>query len=294
MNYRRQLNLLLLPYAIGIVLLVIIPALLAFGMAFFEYNGLTAPRFVGGLNFLLVYTNELFNLSVINSLALVVLPAPLRLLGAYGMALLLWRGGRFLAFFRSLVFIPNIVPPAAYALAWLWILNPLFGPLNLTLRAAGIDAPHWLIEPEWAKVGLALASLWQIGEGFLVSLAALSDIPREVEDAARVDGANTRQLLTEIVTPMLSPILLILVLRDAILLLQESFTPVFLMTQGDPYYATYTLPYFIYEQGIGLLSFGTASAAIWVLYALSGMVVVALYFIGTQWGVATTEETLVL
>jgi multiple sugar transport system permease protein len=186
------------------------------------------------------------------------------------------------------------MPNAAYALAWLWILNPLFGPLNLTLRAVGLDAPAWLVESEWAKIGLALATLWQIGEGFLVSLAALHDIPKDMEDAARVDGANSFQYVSNIVLPMVSPILLILLLRDAILLMQESFVSTYLITDGGPYYATYTLPYFVHEHAFALHSFGTAGAALWVLYGLAGAVVLALYVLGKSWGVATDDDALVL
>lgn len=293
-NYRSRLYLLLLPYVIGTFFLVVLPALFSFGLAFFSYDTVSPPEWVGWLNFRLVYYDELFVLSVVNSLALVVLPAPLRLVGAFVLALLLWRGGKALGFFRSTIFLPSVMPTAAYALAWLWILNPLFGPLNLILRAFGVDAPAWLVEPEWAKIGLSLALLWQIGEGFLVSLAALYDIPQDVEDAARVDGANSFQFVSEIVIPMVSPILLILLLRDAILLLQESFVTTYLITDGGPYYSTFTLPYFVHEQAFALYSFGTAGAALWLLYGLAGVLVLGLLILGKSWGVATDEEALVL
>jgi multiple sugar transport system permease protein len=263
-------------------------------MAFFQYDGLSTPRWVGSLNFLLVYTDELFALSVQNSLALILLPVPLRVTGALLLALLMRRGGRLLNFFRSILFLPSVIPSAAYALAWLWILNPLFGPLNLFLQALGVTPPTWLADPLWAKPGLILASFWLIGEGFLVSLAALYDIPRELEDAARTDGANSFQLFSHVILPLIAPILLLLIFRDAILTFQESFVFAFLMTGGGPYYATYTLPYFVYEQSFDLLSFGTASAALWVMYALTGLIVIALYTIARQWGVATTEESMLL
>ncbi len=102
------------------------------------------------------------------------------------------------------------------------------------------------------------------------------------------------QLFSYVTLPLIAPILLLLGLRDAILTFQESFVSTLLMTGGGPYYATYTLPYFIYEQSFDLLSFGTASAALWVLYGLTGLVVVGLYVVAQQWGVGTTEEHLVL
>ena len=294
LSYQQRLRLLLLPYLIGILLLVALPALLSFGLAFFRYDALSPPTWLGTLNFLLVTTDELFLLSIQNSLALVILPVPLRVLGAFLLAVLLRRNGRFLNWFRASVYLPSVLPTAAYALAWLWILNPIFGPMNLLLQALGVAPPAWFADAQWAKPGLLLLSLWQIGEGFLVCLAALQDIPSAVEDAALVDGANRVQRFFYLTLPLMAPILLLLTFRDAILTLQESFTTIFLLTGGGPYYATYTLPMLIYEQGFGLLLFGAASAALWVLYALTGLIVLALYLIARQWQIGTTEETFAL
>ncbi|MFW6096705.1 MAG: carbohydrate ABC transporter permease, partial [Chloroflexota bacterium] len=229
-----------------------------------------------------------------NSLALVILPVPLRVLGAFLLARLMQRGGRWLPWFRAAVYLPSVIPTAAYALAWLWILNPLYGPLNMLLRAAGVAGPAWLAEPAWAKPGLVLMFLWQIGEGFLVSLAVLQDLPLEIEDAARIDGAGAWNVLRYVMLPLAAPILLLLMFRDAILTFQESFVAIMLMTQGGPYYATFTLPLFVYEQAFDLLAFGTASAALWVMYLLTGLIVLLLYVIARQWQIGATEETFVL
>lgn len=183
---------------------------------------------------------------------------------------------------------------AAYALAWLWLLNPLFGPVNLLLRLVGLDPPAWFVDPVWAKPALILLSLWQIGEGFLVSLAALHDMPAEIEDAARIDGAGAWRIFRHITLPILSPILLLLAFRDAILTFENAFAATTFTTGGGPYYATYTLPMFIYEQGFDLHNFGVASVALWVLYLLTGLIVLFLYLIARQWDIGTTEETFVL
>lgn len=294
LSYERRLRLLLLPYQIGIVVLFVIPALLAFAIAFFRYDGLSAPQFSGALNFLLVYTDELFTLSVQNSLAFVILPVPLRVLGAFLLARLLLRHGRFLNWIRGAIYLPSVIPGAVYALVWLWVLNPLYGPLNLLLAAVGLAPPNWLADVQWAKPGIVLALLWQIGEGFIVSLAALHDIPAELEDAAKVDGAGAWGVLWYIMLPLVAPILLLLMFRDAVLLLHESFTTIWMMTQGGPYYASYTLPLFIYEQGFDLLSFGTAGAALWILYLLVGLIVVLLYLVARQWNVGVTEDHFLL
>lgn len=290
--HHTRLRLLLLPYLAGIVVLFLLPALLSFGLAFFQYDALNPPRFVGTLNFRLAFTDGLFQLSIQNTLAYVILPVPIRIFGAFLCARLFLHGGRFINWARGAILLPGIIPGAAFALAWLWILNPLFGPLNLTIRAIGLVPPNWLADAQWAKPGIVLALLWLIGEGFLVSLAALYDIPPQLEEAAEVDGATTWQTFWYVILPIIAPILLILMFRDAVLLLQESFTTVWLMTQGGPYYATFTLPQFIYEQGFGLLSFGTASAALWALYLLTGAIVIMLYLVARQWRIGATDGIL--
>jgi multiple sugar transport system permease protein len=293
-NYQTRLRLLLLPYASGIVVLVLIPAIISFGLAFFHYDGLSPPRWAGNLNFILAYTDELFNLSLQNSLALIILPIPLRVFGAFLVARLMQRNGRLINWLRATIYLPSAIPGAAYALAWLWIFNPLYGPLNLLLQSIGLVPPAWLVDPGWAKPALILMSFWQIGEGFLVSFAALQDMPPQLEDAAKIDGAGTWGILRHITLPLVAPILLLLTFRDAILSFQESFTYILLMTNGGPYYSTYTLPLFVYEQGFDLLQFGVASAALWVMYAVTGLIVVFLYIIARQWNIGTTDETFVL
>lgn len=291
--YNRRLRLLLLPYAAGIVLLFAVPALVSFALAYFRYDGLGAPRFVGLLNFILATTDELSGLSIANSLALVLLPVPVRVTGAF---LLAWlaRSGRLSGLLRAAVFLPAAVPASAFALAWLWILNPLYGPLNGLLGGLGLGQPGWLADSQWARPGIILSLLWLVGEGFLVALAALYDVPRDLEEAAVVDGAGAQGVMRHVLLPLLAPVLLLLAARDAVLLLQESFTQTWLLTQGGPYYATYSLPQFVYEAAFDRLDFGVASAALWALYALTGLLLVLVYIVARQWNVGTSEEDFLL
>jgi multiple sugar transport system permease protein len=290
-SYLTKTHLLLLPYFLGILFLVLIPAGISFSMAFFHYDGITQPRWAGTLNFILAYTDDLFLLSLRNSLALIILPAPLRVIGAFLAAYLLRGNGKFLHWLRAFVYFPTIIPTVAFSLAWLWILNPLFGPVNLFLNAFGLFTPGWFADAQWAKPALVLMSFWQIGEGFLVSVAALQDVPADLDDAAKLDGASSFQIFSKIYLPLMMPILIFLVFRDTIVALQESLATILITTMGAPYYATFTLPLFIYEKAFDLLSFGTASAAMWIMYFLTGIIVLCLYYISRQWNIDITDET---
>lgn len=291
--YARKLRLFLIPYALGLILLYVVPAFLSFGLAFFRYDALEPPRFSGLLNFTLAFTDALFNLSVANSLALVLLPVPLRVFGAF-LAARLARSGSLRHLLRAAVFLPAAIPASAFALAWLWILNPLYGPFNRLLAGLGFGAPGWLADPQWARPGIALALLWLIGEGFLVCLAALHDVPQDLEDAAAVDGAGSWGIMRHVLLPLLAPILLLLLARDAVILLQESFAFTWLLTGGGPYYATFTLPQFIYEAAFDRLDFGVASAALWALYLVTGLLLALVYIVARQWQVGLSEEEFLL
>jgi multiple sugar transport system permease protein len=143
LSYPQRLRL-LLPFALGMVVLYLLPASISFGLAFFKYHALSPPRWVGHLNFILVFTDELFTLSVRNSLALILLPVPLRVFGDFLLANFMKGDGRFLGWLRGLVFLPSVIPSAVFALGWLWILNPLNDPLNMLLTAC--------LSQRWIKV----------------------------------------------------------------------------------------------------------------------------------------------
>lgn len=276
--------LLLGPYAVGTVVLVVLPAVLTFGMAFTHYDALSTPIFAGLANFRELRTDPHLPASVEASLHFVALAVPLRLLGALALALLLARRRAGTAFFRTAVYLPTLIPDVAYALIWLWILNPLHGPLNGVLAGLGLVGPEWLLQPGTARLSIVMMSTLQIGEGFVVLLAALQGIPREYLDAAAVDGATPTQTFRWLVLPLLGPWLLLLVLRDALMSLQYTFTPALVMTQGGPYYATLYLPLLVYEYAFGEFRFGTGATVMLLMFAGLAFLLGLLYLLVRRWG----------
>jgi multiple sugar transport system permease protein len=274
----------LAPYLVGMAALVVLPAALGLPLAFFDYDAIRPPEFVGLDNFRDLWRDPIFRLSVQNTAIFVAIAVPARVLGALLLALLLARPFRGSGGYRAAVYLPTVVPDIAWALVWLWILNPLYGPLNLLLGQLGLPQPAWMLEEGQARVAIALMLGWQVGEAFVVLLAALGDIPEEVLEQSAVDGASPFQTLLRVTLPLLAPILLILLLEDTILLMQTSFVPAQIVGRdGGPNYATTFLPFYAYVNAFSYFRFGYAAAMTWVLYGLTAAALVVQYRLAVRW-----------
>jgi multiple sugar transport system permease protein len=278
-SWRAGLWLMLAPYLLGTLLLVALPALLSAALAFTAYDALSPPVFVGFDNFRFLAADPIVPTAFLNSALFVLLAVPLRLLAALGLALLLLRPRRGVGAYRSAIYVPTVIPDVAYALVWLWILNPLYGPLNLALEAIGLPTPAWLADAATARFPFVLMALLQIGEGFVVLLAALRGLPREHFDAAAVDGAGTWTTLRSLTLPLLLPWLALLTCRDILLSVQYTFTPAYVMTGGDPYYATLFLPLLMYEEAFDRFRFGPGSALMLIVFLVSAALIGGLYLL---------------
>lgn len=275
-TYDGQVWLFLIPFLFGSLLLVALPALVSMGIAFTHYNAIEPPRWVGLENFRRLLDSPLARLSLRNSLQFLFLAVPMRLLGALSLALLLQRGGRLFSGSRAAAYLPTIIPEGAYALLWLWILNPLFGPLNLALGWLGLPQPQWLVEPEATRMAFVFMALFTIGEGMVVLLVGLRTIPKAYYEAAKVDGASALYTFARITLPLLMPWLLLLTLRDLVVSLQNTFIASFVITYGGPYYATTYVPLLLYELAFDFFDFGLAAALLVVSYILTGLLVVGI------------------
>ncbi|MBC8099211.1 MAG: sugar ABC transporter permease [Armatimonadetes bacterium] len=283
--YQRALRWLITPYLIGVLLLVIIPAALSFFLAFNDYDALAAPSWVGLKNFKdLLTIDEIFPIAIRNSLLYAALSVPMRVLGALALALLFQQRRRGVGVYRIAVYLPTVIPDVAYALVWLWIFNPIYGPLNQLLAVVGIQGPAWLVKGDSALLAIVIMSVFQLGEGFVVLLAGLNDIPGDYYEAAKVDGGGGWATFRYITFPLIRPWLMLLTLRDITLSVQNSFTPAYLMTGGGPYYATTFLPLMMYEEAFDRFRFGVGSA-IMVFVVLGILVILFLvYRLLRGWG----------
>ena len=275
----------LVPFLVGMIILVVGPTLAALPLALTRYNGIQSPDFIGLQNFRELTSDPIFRKALTNSLVFMLIASPLRLIGALGFALLLNRPGRGVGAARVAVYLPTVVPDIAWALVWLWILNPLFGPLNQLLSLLGLPGPAWGVE-EWpARMAIIIMIVWQLGEGFILTLAALQDVPQEYYDQSAVDGSSTVQSFARITLPLIAPLLLIFLMRDTILTLQSNFVPALTVTKGGPNYATTYLPLYIYTNAFDYLRFGYAAAMNTSLIGITGLLLLIQYRLARRWSI---------
>ncbi len=262
------------PFLAGVAVLVVAPALVTLAMSLFEWDLLQPARFLGLGNFRELVGDAAFRASLRNSLIYVVIAVPLRVVIALGLALLLHRRIRGVGVERSAVFFPTVIPDVAYALLWLWILNPLYGPLNLLLGALGLPTPSWLSASASARWGVIIMGLFLIGEGFLIALAARRAVPDELYDMASASGAGPWSRFARVTLPLMTPALLLMAARDTILSFQATFVPALLVTEGGPPpYGTTYLPLFVYRNAFEYLRYGYASAATVLMFVLTASIV---------------------
>jgi multiple sugar transport system permease protein len=281
---RRVLWLMATPFLLGVSTLVLMPALGSLAMSFFEWDLVRPPRFVGAANLRELAGDPVFRISLRNSLLYAATAVPLRLLGALGLSLVLHRRGRLRATGRVAALIPTVIPDPAYALIWLWILNPLYGPLNLSLGAAGLPTPAWLSQGTPARWAVVIMGAFQLGEGLLIALIARSQVPEELHEIAAISGAGRWSRFVRVTLPIMAPALLLIVGRDTILSLQATFAPALIVTGGGPPpYATTYLPLFVFRNAFEYLRYGYASAATAVMLLLTASILWVQYRAVVWW-----------
>ncbi len=287
-----MLWLMLTPFLLGLTVLVAVPALATFGLALTDYDLIRSPDFVGLGNFRELVDDRIFRIALVNSLVFAAVAVPLRLAAALGLALLLHRGGRGVGVARSAVVLPTIVPELAYGLLWLWLLNPLYGPINGLLTLGGENGatifgrlpPQWLTDPNDARIAMVLLSLFTIGEGFVLLLVARRAVPNDLYELAALEDATWWDVFRRITLPLMLPVIVLLALRDVVLSLQLNLIPALVVTDGGPPdYGTTYLGLFVYRNGFEYLRYGYAAAATLFLVLTTAVIVVVQLWLLRRW-----------
>ncbi|HKC76225.1 MAG TPA: sugar ABC transporter permease [Chloroflexota bacterium] len=265
------------PWLLGLLIFTLYPLVMTVYYGFTDFDGLTFPPHWRGLgNYVTLFTRDPeFWPAVANTIWWAVFSVPLGVIAGVLLALLLNLRVRGIGVYRTLFYMPSLVPAVGSSLLFLWMFNPGGGLINGFLGALGLGQPGWFSDPLWAKPALLIQSLWGVGGGMIIYLAGLKDIPKELYEAAAIDGANALRQLRHITLPMLTPTIffnLVLGTINAfsffVQALVVSSTPASLgggggdgvTNVGGPVDSTLLYSVYVYQQIFGNFQFGYAAA----------------------------------
>ncbi|MGC3993849.1 MAG: sugar ABC transporter permease [Propionicimonas sp.] len=262
------------PGMVFVLGLSIFPAGWAFVLSLQKWNGFSTPKFVGLKNYTTLVSDAEFAQAVTQTGLFVLLFVPASVLAGLFLAVALNRQIRFIGFYRTAIFVPFVASAAATGILSTYLFSPQYGLVNNVLRVFGIPAQGWLEDPRQAMLVIAIMSLWgQAAFTTVIYLAALQDIPAELLEAAKVDGANPWQAFWRVVWPELAPVTVFVTIWQVIGAIQL-FDLVYTTTRGGPLDATKTIVYFLWEKAFKGLEFGYGSAAAYVLFLITLLITI--------------------
>lgn len=261
------------PTLIGLVVLSLGPFFASLYLGFTDFPGIKPPTWIGLDNYVRMFTRDgLFIKSLTVTSYYTFVSVPLSLLAGFLVAVLLNQQVRGIVWYRSVWYMPTLVPAVANAVLWRWLLNKDFGLLNIALRSIGIVGPGWLIDPKWTVPSLILISLWGVGGAMLVNLAGLQGVPQHLYEAVEIDGGNFWDKFRHVTIPMVSPIIFFNLVMGIIGSFQ-AFNLVYVLfrvtdstgSTAGPDNAGLFYVLYLYRNAFQWFKMGYASALAWIL-----------------------------
>jgi len=292
--------LLMSPWLVGFSVFFGYPLVMSAYLSLNHYDLLSPPRWIGLANYRYLFGEDAqVGPAIKNTLWMIAVLVPLQVLFALGVALMLARARQGIGFFRTVFYLPALTPPVAATLGFVYILNPVTGPVNNILKHIGINGPLWFQDPAWAKPSLVLLGLWGVGNTMVIFLAAVLDVPTHLYESAELDGANWLQRLRWVTLPTISPVILFAVILGVIQGLQY-FTQAYVAGNiasgqasqagdvssvgfGYPEDSTLFYPVLLYQHGFSDFQMGYASAMAMLLLAVSFAVTLVIVLNSRRW-----------
>lgn len=254
------------PWLAGFLLFTAWPFIRSVYLSFTRFDIVSAPSWVGLANYRVLLTqDEIFWKAAVVTLKYAAIAVPLGIVTGVSLALLLNANVAGISVYRTIFFLPSIVPAVATSVVFMWILNPQIGLVNGILARFGIVGPAWLADVKWAFWSLVMMSLWGVGGSMVIYLAGLKDIPAHLYEAAVIDGAGPWQRMWRITLPMLTPVIFFNLVMGVIGAFQY-FTQAYIMTGGGPQDSTRFYALYLFDRAFRYLDMGYASAMAWVLF----------------------------
>lgn len=282
------------PWVIGFLVFSLYPILCSAYYSFCDFNIFSPPKWVGLANYKELLQDTKFYKSLYNTLYMVIIGTPVNIVVALLLAVLLNQKIKGVSIFRTIFYLPSIVPSVASSMLWLWILNPRAGILNSILKALGMSQPNWLMDPDWTKPALVIMSIWGVGSMMIVFLASLQDVPRSLYEAADLDGANAIDKFFHITLPSISPVIFFQLIMSVINYFQY-FTQAYLLINGSstgsglngvsggPENSMLFYSLYLYHNAFGYFKMGKASAMAWILFLIVVTVTAIIFKTQDKW-----------
>lgn len=270
------------PWLIGFCILTLYPFLVSFIYSFTEYD-MFHIRFTGLKNYISIFTNDTtFIGSLVKTLLYTAISVPLKLCMALFVALMLNQLRRLKGVYYTVFYLPSILGSSVgLAILWKYIFKK-DGLLNILLSAINISGPNWLGNPDLVLYVMMLLPLWQMGAPMVLFLAALKNVPADIMEAARIDGAKPFQIFKNITLPMISPIIFFNIIMQTIEIIQL-FTPAYLITKGGPMKQTYLYSLYLYDTAFRDMRIGYASSLSWILFIIIITFTLVFFSLSKKW-----------
>ncbi|HEY3283283.1 MAG TPA: sugar ABC transporter permease [Armatimonadota bacterium] len=256
------------PWLIGLGTFLLYPIVASFYYSLCDYSVLERPVFIGLANYQQLMQDEVFWKALGNTLYYAGFSLPLGLILALSLAVLLNTGVKGMPIYRTIFFVPSMVPTVALAILWLWIFNGQYGVLNFFLAFFGVKGPGWLSDPAWSKPALVLLAMWGVGNAVVIYLAGLQDVPVHLYEAADLDGASAWQKVRHVTLPMVSPVIQFNLIMGVIGTFQIFAVPYVMAPGGQPARSAYMYSVYLYDNAFQYLKMGYASAMAWMLFVM--------------------------
>ena len=271
----------ILPWLIGLLVFVAFPMIFSLGMSLFDWDIVGDRIFIGLKNYIDMFHDELFYHSLKVTFQYAVILVPLNVGLGLALALLLNKPLKCLGAFKTIFYLPSVLSGVALALIWGWILNDR-GILNYLLSLFHIKAVPWLKDPDVAVWSMVLTTAWALGSMMMVFLSGLKEIPEQVIEAARIDGASGFKSFYRITLPLLGPTIVYNIIM-AIIASMQQLTVIINLTNGGPMKSTYMYSMYLYENAFTKFRLGYASANAWVMFIIVMALTGAVMFISEKW-----------
>ncbi len=284
---RNNLNgiLFALPWLLGLTMFWLYPILASAYYSFTQFNAVQSPEWIGAQNYIQLFTKDPdFWKAAGNTLFFAGVSIPLAIILSFALAMLLNAKIRFQVVYRTIYFLPTLVPEVALALVWVYLFTPVTGLINAPFSWLGLRGPCWLACERWSRQTIVLLALWIIGQQIVLYLAGLQDVPQDLYDAADVDGAGFWRKFRNVTLPMMTPVVFFHLVTSVIGALQFFTIPYIMVgATGGPGQSLLFYSIYLYKQAFQFFNMGYASAMAWLLFMVALVITLLIFRSARLW-----------